>query len=158
MSSLLQHCWLWLVLNRFQSSGSSEFSIHRFKLIPWISWNATRKCFFGVEMNENRFWSRSPSPVFPQHLEHFSGFPKFIAVSKRQRVGLNAWFWFHPDGSASNIEVFSATYKGNQACTQKQDVVLMKSGWFALFWINVALRHGWESINFPPWIAGCMAF
>lgn len=114
--------------------------------------------FFGVEINENRFWSGSPSPIFSQHLEHFSGFPEFIGVSKRQRVGLNAWFWFHPDGSASFIEVFSATYKGNQACTQKQDVVLMKSVWFALFWINVALRHRWESINFPSWIAGCMAF
>lgn len=32
------------------------------------------------------------SPVFPKHPEHFSGFSEFIGVSKRQRVGLNAWF------------------------------------------------------------------
>ncbi len=160
MPSLLRHCWLWLVLNGFQSLSSSKFSIHRFDLILRISWNATRNCVvcFLEWKLMNIDYDLGSSPVLPQHLEHFSGFSEFIGVSKRQRVGLNAWFWFHPDGSASFIEVFSATYKGNQACTQKQDVVLMKSVWFALFWINVALRRGWESINFPSWIAGCMAF
>lgn len=161
MSSLLRRCWLWLLLNGFQSSGSSKFSVRRFDVIPRIGWNAARNC--AVCVLEWKLMKTDSDLTLhllfsPQHLEHFSGFPEFIGVSKRQRVGLNAWFWFHPDGSASFIEVFSATYKGNQACTQKQDVVLMKSVWFAVFWINVALRHGWESINFPSWIAGCMAF